>query len=157
MMIFLAHFFFWGFFLSGAVGDLLSPSWLNPYEINTGSLASVAPISLPGFAQPASHLFGFILSFGIVLLIPSVGNMIQSMIQGKPFAYGTAMGEAIGMVPKGVYTGMDVATRASRIPEALSRVGVHIGRPRGRERLEPAVAERLKQVSTPVGPEQAMR
>ncbi|MCH7641376.1 hypothetical protein IID22_04220, partial [Patescibacteria group bacterium] len=72
-MIFLGHFFFWST-LSGVAGDTLSliPGF-NVYGIDSVPLSG--PVSFPGFSL-GSEVFGFVTAFGILFLIPSIGNMI---------------------------------------------------------------------------------
>lgn len=116
IMIFLGHFFFWST-LSGVVGDVLSliPG-LNVYDLDPAPLSGT--ISFPGFSL-ASEVFGFVAAFGILFLIPSIGNMIQSLISGRPFSYGTAIGTAFG--PAGALWGAGPVRGARE--EASRRVG----------------------------------
>jgi hypothetical protein len=97
IMFFLAHFFYYGLLAT-------EDSWLagiglfNPLEINSVGAGSTKAL-MPGFVPVGFQgVIGWILAFGIVLMIPSVGNMIKSAIEGKPFAYGSAIGMAIGPV-----------------------------------------------------------
>jgi hypothetical protein len=107
VMGFLAHFFFWGFFsandwIGGAMANI---SFLNPYSIDS-SAVSPGIITVPGFGGDPS-LVGFLVAFGILFLMPHAANIIKSMIEGKPFAYGTAIGEAVRPIaaPVGWVTG----------------------------------------------------
>lgn len=60
----------------------------------------VKSASPPVFSTPGIYLSGniagFFLAFATLFLLPSVANLIQSLISGKPFALGTAIGEPIG-------------------------------------------------------------
>lgn len=62
------------------------------------------PPLLGGSPQMVAFLF-MLSSFGVFCMIPSVGNMIESFMAGKPFNYGSAIGEAVSPVtaPAGVY------------------------------------------------------
>lgn len=109
LMFFLTHYLFWGSVAPGddfigAIFSSLASFGINPYHILTG-VDSVAigtgAIYFPGFRLGASTIFGFITSFGILFLIPSIGNIIQSAIAGRPFAFGTAIGQTISGGPLG--------------------------------------------------------
>jgi hypothetical protein len=96
IMAFIAHLFFWGSVVKiWAVGSLFQlfsiSNSLNVFQINGSSLPA-GIVTLPGFPV-SSDLAGFLFAFGILLAIPSVVNIIQSFISGKPFDYGSAIGE----------------------------------------------------------------
>lgn len=98
-MVFLAHFMFWTALVTGdPVGDtvstVLTAAGLNAYDIPQGTQGD--PIQLPGFSFGTGGLFGIVVTFGILFLIPSIGGIIQSLISGKPFSYGSAIGQAFG-------------------------------------------------------------
>jgi hypothetical protein len=121
IMGFLAHFFFWGFWSADDwLGQLLSRgSWLNPFEISTTAV-SEGQITVPGFGGDAT-MVGFLVAFGILFLIPHAANIIKSMIEGKPFAYGTAIGEGLnpyGLTGYGVSYGIGKGTDviSARLP-----------------------------------------
>ena len=64
-------------------------------------------------------------SFVVITLIPNVANMIKSMIQGRPFGYGTAIGAALGAavaVPGAFYGPQIGALRESWGKERASRI-----------------------------------
>jgi hypothetical protein len=48
-------------------------------------------------------------SFVMFTLIPKISDIVQSFMAGKPFAYGTAIGEAFGPVKGGALLGLGVA------------------------------------------------
>ena len=50
----------------------------------------------PATGDQAALLVTTLVSSGILLMTPKAGELIQSFIQKKPFAYGTAIGEAFG-------------------------------------------------------------
>ncbi|OFY45378.1 MAG: hypothetical protein A2Z69_00065 [Bacteroidetes bacterium RBG_13_44_24] len=69
---------------------------------------------------PDSILLSFI-GLGILLLTPKVSDMIKSYMAGKPFEYGTALGEAVGPV-RGV-AGMALMGAGPKIAESVSYKG----------------------------------
>lgn len=101
IMFFLSHYFFWGMRLED---ETLFSQWeaVNPLKIASfGGESTILPGYLP--FNMGSWLLGWVLAFGVFFLIPKIGDMIKSMIEGKPFAYGTAIGEVItGPVSGGI-------------------------------------------------------
>lgn len=104
MMVFFAHFVFWS--------SIASSTWLGTFLVTADSLVNINPfdiplgtstgaIELPGFNLGDSTIFGSIVAVGILFLIPSLGNIIQGFISGRPFAYGTAIGQAVGPISWG--------------------------------------------------------
>lgn len=72
----------------------LLTKWM-PFNIKGGFLGENpwnAPLTAGEKAVAIIYLF---VSFAIITLIPKIADIIKSMIEGKPFAYGTAIGEAI--------------------------------------------------------------
>ncbi|KKU16872.1 MAG: hypothetical protein UX25_C0022G0001, partial [Candidatus Woesebacteria bacterium GW2011_GWC2_45_9] len=128
LMMFLAHFFFWGFFTSSGLGLILKGfEWLASDGIFSQWLAATSSsVAFPGFSFATAGIFGFVLSFGIILLTPNVGNIIQSLIQGKPFPYGTAIGEAFGPAKYGAmaygYRVAGALTEEQVLPPELRRI-----------------------------------
>lgn len=58
----------------------------------------------PGIIGSAHEMTGIILlaiSFGIIVLIPKVPELLKSMIMGEKFSFGTAIGEAVGPLKAG--------------------------------------------------------
>jgi hypothetical protein len=102
IMIFLSHYFFWGWFMAGSVGNGLGGvfNFLNTYQINnpTNAGATLIPglpgnVNLPGVSI-STNLIGLFLAFVILFLIPRTAHVIEAMIEGKGFDYGSAIGEA---------------------------------------------------------------
>jgi hypothetical protein len=65
----------------------------NPSPNVLGNSSWIPPFLPGGGDLDITWLFA---SFAIVTLIPNVANIIKSMIQGRPFGYGTAIGAALG-------------------------------------------------------------
>ena len=89
------------------------PASLFPFKIESGVLGgnSWSPPLTAG-EKAVSLLYVFV-SFTIITLIPKTADIIKGMIEGKPLAYGTAIGEALfgpfvtaGQVSK---TGQEIA------------------------------------------------
>lgn len=76
--------FFADFVMPFNVNQIVSPagaSWDPPLTVGTGS----------------QDFLWLGVSFVIIMIIPQVANVIRGIIQQRPFAMGTAIGEAIGM------------------------------------------------------------
>jgi hypothetical protein len=80
--------------------------WL-PFELKDIFNATPLAIYADGSAWPpllgigAERMIPLLylaVSFIILTIIPKTADIIKSMIEGKPFAYGTAIGEAFGPV-----------------------------------------------------------
>ncbi|MCM8782581.1 MAG: MFS transporter [Candidatus Omnitrophica bacterium] len=81
-----------------------------PFQINTGFLGTVTAWDPPLTWGTGSGRFLWMLaSFAVYMLIPKVADIIKSIIEGKPFAYGTAIGEAVQ--PARTMTGAALAGR----------------------------------------------
>lgn len=87
IMIFLAHYFFWGWFLGGLIsgfggefGSCGTVSALNTYCIRQVGYGS---INLPGMPI-ATTVLGFFISFIILFLIPNTAHVIEALINKKP-------------------------------------------------------------------------
>src|SRR5260221_2321909 len=102
IMVFLSHYFFWGWFLGTAAGafGVCGPASFNTFCIQPVGFGIV---NLPGmpFGTP---ILGFLLAFMILFLIPKAADIVQSIITGKAFNYGAAIGEAFGP-SRGLVTG----------------------------------------------------
>jgi hypothetical protein len=76
----------------------------------TGTSMAIDPVPAgwPPLLAPTAEFTGFLylgISFIIFTMIPKANEFVQSLIAGKPFAYGTALGEAvapIGMPVRGI-------------------------------------------------------
>ncbi len=117
IMLFLAHYFFWGMRMPTEV-DIASWGAINPLKIvASGGASTILPGYLP--FNVGTGLLGWILSFGVFFLTPKIGDIIKSMIEGKPFAYGTAIGEAAAPARYGAALGLGKGTEsiARKMPE----------------------------------------
>jgi hypothetical protein len=120
IMIFLAHFFFWSFFGGiGGIGQILAQiTSINPYGIQAYS-GEWGLISVPGFSGNTT-IIGLLIAIALLGLIPSAGNLIRSLIEGKPFAFGTAMREAFGL-RQAAGLGMAIPAEYFNIKERTAR------------------------------------
>lgn len=115
LMLFLSHYFFWGMASTDA-NILAKEVTYNPLGvIPFGGDIVVLPGYLP--FDIGTGLMGWVLSFGVLFLTPKIGDIIKSMIEGKPFAYGTAIGEAYGPAAKtvGLYGAAKVANIGHKV------------------------------------------
>ncbi len=115
----------------GWVSDLLASA--APFQINTGFLNSVTAWDPPlTWGTNSGRFLWMLASFAIYMLIPKVADIIKSTFEGKPFAYGTAIGEsatpAIGLGKAGlqwVATGNEIKYKnipeGGEIPKATAR------------------------------------
>jgi hypothetical protein len=125
-LLFLAHYFFWQFTLGplsntdlfGSIKTSDFQALFNPYQINYGTEGNAGLVSLPGSlgVEKSSPLFGIVISFVILGIIPSAGNLIRSLLQGQPFDVKGALGTTYG-APLGVGTGLIGGLRAAQIEE----------------------------------------
>jgi len=82
------------------------PNW-NPSMFQADSSSWTPPLGgADGNLLPIIFLFT---SLGVMLLIPKVVEIIKSAISGKPFAYGTAIGEGLGPLAAGYALGSGFA------------------------------------------------
>lgn len=61
-------------------------------------------------------------SFVLFTLIPKATEIIQGVISGKPFAYGSAVGEAFGPITGAIGYGADTIDRKGSLPWPLNKV-----------------------------------
>ena len=88
-------------FGSGAAGSLIG---LVGQAIGNNINAWPPLLGLAG--NPGIGLLFVFVSFVIFTIIPKANELIQSFLSGKPFAYGTAIGEAFGPVKQGAGIGL---------------------------------------------------
>jgi len=67
-----------------------------PLQINGGFLTPEAWQPPLSFGTNGAQFLWLMVSFGIFSMIPKVADIIKSMIERKPFDYGSAIGEAMG-------------------------------------------------------------
>jgi len=94
VMFFLAFFFAVQATGGSTVGDFLARA--APFQISPRALESTTNWDPPlTWGTNSGRFLWMLASFSIYMMIPKVADIIKSMIEGKPFAYGTAIGEAV--------------------------------------------------------------
>lgn len=120
-------------FLNGAIPDVIisqTADFANPFGFNTAALQG-NPWDPPfTFGTVAgSDILWIVLSFAVIALIPKTAEIIQGLISGKPFAYGTAIGESVTGPIGGAIRTVSVASEigkawttrlGTRVPPAAS-------------------------------------
>lgn len=98
IMIFLSHYFFWGW-AAGAITQIFpSGNPLNTYAITALNLNGTnGIINLPGMPIGTSVL-GFALSFVILFLIPRTAHVIEATINRKPVDVAGAVSQGAGPI-----------------------------------------------------------
>ncbi len=85
-----------------------------------GGISDVRLWSPPYLGGDISGFIFLMISFGIIVLIPKVPELMKSLIMGEKFSFGTAIGEAYGPIRPvvGMATGMasQTAQRSALIP-----------------------------------------
>jgi hypothetical protein len=77
------------------------PSSLTFFKLNEAFLSGTPwdpPMTFGTGGTNTSKLLWILLSYGVVIMIPKVAEIIQGFMSGKPFAYGAAVGEAVGPI-----------------------------------------------------------
>lgn len=116
ILLLISHFFYFQLFLGGLdvevsgtdVGEAIARIMSSiPNEVNNFNTFNIkyqnitgGVIGLPGFGGSIAIL-GFFLSFAVIGLIPNTGNLIRSLIEGKPFDIETAIRESLGAPARG--------------------------------------------------------
>lgn len=87
--------------LFGTVAGALSWDTVKPFPFNP-KIDVIGPNSwdppLSTFMKDGDALLWAIVAFVIITMIPKTVEVIQGFMSGKPFAYGTAVGEAMGPI-----------------------------------------------------------
>lgn len=96
IMVFLSHYFFWGWFLGGASAVAPIFPYLNTFGINWTTTGPNV-VNLPGMPI-GTNVIGLILAFVILFLIPQAANIVQGLITGKGFDLGRGINEAMAPV-----------------------------------------------------------
>ncbi|MFZ5365833.1 MAG: hypothetical protein ACOZBZ_00890 [Patescibacteria group bacterium] len=96
-----------------------------------GMIQAFRPI--PSFWQFFSIMLLPLMGMVILLMAPKVSDMIQAFLAGKPFAYGTAIGETLGEPPKYALRGISIATEIGKAWTTRfgTRTGAVAGPPTG--------------------------
>jgi len=103
-----------GIFAGGTLGGNATPGW--------------PPLINPGLSTPAylSAIY-IILSFVVFTMIPKSATIISSLLSGRPFSYGTAIGEAFAPITYGAPRAISTVTD----PNVQARYGRMVGGLRG--------------------------
>ena len=110
-------------FLAADIVQLIGNVLIGTVSTNValGTSASWPPLlSIGGDVGTAMAFLGA--SFVVVAIIPKTADLIQSFISGKPFAYGTAIGEALGPVKAGgLWAAGEGFNKAEEIAKAVGK------------------------------------
>jgi hypothetical protein len=123
IMIFLSHYFFWGWFLGGSPIASLFPTF-NTFGINWQTTPN-GVVNLPGMPI-ATWVLGLILAFVTLFLIPKASEVVQGLIEGKGFNVAGGIKEAASPVtgPAGAYfeghAKKNAGTRAGTVAAILA-------------------------------------
>jgi len=91
----------------------------------TSSAAWPPLLTLFGGSSDTGVAFLFLgVSFILFTLVPKTADIIQGLISGRPFAYGTAIGEAIGAGPQAIMGGMGVVAGAGKAYGGLREMNI---------------------------------
>ncbi len=110
--------------LGGFFGSILDAIFPFGIRQSFGTSSWVPPLTVG--AGTKIEMMWLFASLAVLLLIPNISNMISSAISGRPFAYGTAIGAAIGPVFLG--GGQLFATRAQQRYEAAQATRTMLAR-----------------------------
>lgn len=119
-----------------------------PFNPDPGALGSTDWIPPLTWGSSDPDILWLAVSVVVISLIPKTADIIKSLIQGRPFAYGSAIGEAMGpAVMAGRSAGWGTAGWAAESmgPDA-SRFGKWVSsRPILRRTFQEGVGERVRQ------------
>lgn len=94
-------------FAGGSIGEFIANfifgTGLTTLVAGGGSGAWPPLIGLGDTGGSGVGLLFLFVSLGIFLVIPKTADILKALIAGQPFAYGTAIGEAVGQVPKAAW------------------------------------------------------
>lgn len=77
------------------------PAFLTPLDVKdftTGGQTWTPPMTTFGTGSGGTNLLWILVSYGIIVMIPKVTEIIQGFMSGKGFDYGTAIGETAGYI-----------------------------------------------------------
>lgn len=138
------------FFLAQAYASTLVPGGIGiinsliidnfPFRINSTFLSTGSAWSPPMTAGANGLAILWLgASFVILTLIPKSADIIKGLISGKPFAYGTAIGEAMGPARAvGLYGTAEALNRAEAIGKGAT--------PEGQQYVTPAAIQTLRRL-----------
>ena len=90
LMAFLAHLIYWSRD-NELTNFFRSVGWLNIYGV-PGTMSGY--FNLPGFLLD-TFLMPILVALGLLFMMPAAADLIKSIVQGQPFNYGTAIGQAL--------------------------------------------------------------
>jgi hypothetical protein len=105
IMVWLSHFFFWSYVApkSGPLKILaeIAAFGFDGYGIYGLDMGG-GSFAMPGFPESFTavtnmSLIGLLISIGVLFLVPHAANIVKSLVERKPFAYGTAIGQGLTM------------------------------------------------------------
>lgn len=133
LLLVVSHVFFWGS-VPKAITDIPGMLALNPFNI-TGGTFSAGALPPPMLRFPAGQglgefsILGWLTSYAVIFMIPSVAAIVKSMIQARPFEYGAAIGRplaagfGIATYPVKQTFGIVSESRTKAMIEAISSKG----------------------------------
>lgn len=125
-LMYVLAFFFLGTAFTAAFPPIVLPFLHFPFGLNVTTLDAKSAW-IPPMTSGVGNTLGFLwlgASVAVITLIPKVADIIKGFMTGKPFAYGTAVGEAIAPVGSAA-TGAIAAkiARSESISEEPSPLG----------------------------------
>lgn len=118
---------FWNFLVGSVVVE----------AVNGNLTSSWPPLLGMGNSQAGLGMIFLGVSFVLFTLIPKATEIVQGFITGKPFAYGSAIGEAFGPVKAGVGYTAGTMEHKGELPPGVSNI---YGAISGGKVLDPGIA-----------------
>ncbi len=109
ILVMMSHFFFWKMFaIPLGIGKGVLDSFDTYNFSDGGGLVFSGNVTVPGLTGSVG-IIGFLLSFGVLAIIPQAGNLMRSLVQGQAFSptFGlpTPLGFALGTILGGAQRG----------------------------------------------------
>jgi hypothetical protein len=139
-ILFLFSFTFLNAVYQSAIGQFPEPvrgylSEIFNRMFGTISFGSIGAVPTEGWAPPylglgasSGNFMMIMVSVGIILLIPKVADIIKSFMSGRPFAYGSAIGEAVTGGVAGAAGAIALPSQAKKYYKDVIKGGFGIGR-----------------------------
>jgi len=121
-----------GLALKNLVGDTIAEGFLNAFfgtavvDLFSGDSSTAWPPLLGASTDSSVPFLFLVVSLVIFFIIPKTADIIKAMIEGKPFAYGTAIGEAFGPVTMAGRTYSDYAAGQIREGQPVKPFGKYM-------------------------------